>query len=103
MVDTNGKFWTCFLDCVVSGQSVFGLRGFLPVVKEVLDQGKMGGQRLLFSATLDGGVDSPVPKNQAESLTLPQLLNLVDLLLQVENDQDRIQVKGEDGQGRPFR
>jgi superfamily II DNA/RNA helicase len=34
--------------------------GFLPVVKEILDQGKMGGQRLLFSATLDRGVDSLV-------------------------------------------
>jgi superfamily II DNA/RNA helicase len=34
--------------------------GFLPVVKEILDQGKLGGQRLLFSATLDRGVDSLV-------------------------------------------
>ena len=34
--------------------------GFLPVVKEILDQGKMDGQRLLFSATLDRGVDALV-------------------------------------------
>lgn len=34
--------------------------GFLPVVKEILDQAKLGGQRLLFSATLDRGVDSLV-------------------------------------------
>jgi superfamily II DNA/RNA helicase len=34
--------------------------GFLPVVKEILDQGKLDGQRLLFSATLDRGVDSLV-------------------------------------------
>ena len=34
--------------------------GFLPVVKEILDQAHLGGQRLLFSATLDRGVDSLV-------------------------------------------
>jgi superfamily II DNA/RNA helicase len=32
--------------------------GFLPVVKEILDQVKLDGQRLLFSATLDRGVDT---------------------------------------------
>ena len=34
--------------------------GFLPVVKEILDQAKMDGQRMLFSATLDRGVDALV-------------------------------------------
>ena len=34
--------------------------GFLPVVKELLDQTKSDGQRLLFSATLDGEVDTLV-------------------------------------------
>jgi superfamily II DNA/RNA helicase len=34
--------------------------GFLPVVKEILDQARPNGQRLLFSATLDRGVDSLV-------------------------------------------
>ncbi|SSC24605.1 RNA helicase, DEAD-box type, Q motif, partial [Klenkia terrae] len=34
--------------------------GFLPVVKELLDQTRSDGQRLLFSATLDGEVDSLV-------------------------------------------
>jgi superfamily II DNA/RNA helicase len=34
--------------------------GFLPVVKEILDQAKPDGQRMLFSATLDRGVDSLV-------------------------------------------
>jgi superfamily II DNA/RNA helicase len=34
--------------------------GFLPVVKELLDQTRKDGQRLLFSATLDGEVDSLV-------------------------------------------
>ena len=31
--------------------------GFLPVVRRLLDRTPAGGQRLLFSATLDGGVD----------------------------------------------
>ena len=34
--------------------------GFLPVVKELLDQTDADGQRLLFSATLDGEVDTLV-------------------------------------------
>ena len=34
--------------------------GFLPVVKEILDQAKPNGQRMLFSATLDRDVDSLV-------------------------------------------
>src|SRR4051795_4731082 len=34
--------------------------GFLPVVKELLDQTNSDGQRLLFSATLDGEVDTLV-------------------------------------------
>jgi len=34
--------------------------GFLPVVKEILDQAHPDGQRLLFSATLDRGVDALV-------------------------------------------
>jgi len=34
--------------------------GFLPVVKEILDQAKPHGQQLLFSATLDRGVDAVV-------------------------------------------
>ena len=34
--------------------------GFLPVVKEILDQAQPDGQRLLFSATLDRGVDALV-------------------------------------------
>jgi superfamily II DNA/RNA helicase len=36
--------------------------GFLPVVSEILDQAKPTGQRLLFSATLDRGVDALVKK-----------------------------------------
>jgi len=41
-----------------------------------------------------------VPKNQVESRTWLHLLNLVDLLVQVENDQDRIQVKDGDDLGK---
>ena len=41
-----------------------------------------------------------MPKNQVESRTWLHLLNLVDLLVQVENDQDRIQVKDGDDLGK---
>ncbi len=34
--------------------------GFVPIVREILDMTKAKGQRLLFSATLDGDVDSLV-------------------------------------------
>jgi superfamily II DNA/RNA helicase len=43
--------------------------GFLPVVKEILDQAKPNGQRLLFSATLDRGVDALVKKYLNEPKT----------------------------------
>ncbi len=43
--------------------------GFLPVVKEILDQAKPDGQRLLFSATLDRGVDALVKKYLNETKT----------------------------------
>ncbi|MES1169079.1 MAG: DEAD/DEAH box helicase, partial [Leifsonia sp.] len=36
--------------------------GFLPVVTRILDKTPTGGQRLLFSATLDNGVDKIVKK-----------------------------------------
>ena len=36
--------------------------GFLPVVKEILSQTKTGGQRMLFSATLDRDVDALVKR-----------------------------------------
>jgi superfamily II DNA/RNA helicase len=36
--------------------------GFMPIVREILDMTKPNGQRLLFSATLDGDVDSLVRK-----------------------------------------
>ena len=34
--------------------------GFLPSVTQILDQTPAGGQRMLFSATLDRGVDQLV-------------------------------------------
>jgi superfamily II DNA/RNA helicase len=36
--------------------------GFMPIVREILDMTKPNGQRLLFSATLDGDVDALVRK-----------------------------------------
>jgi superfamily II DNA/RNA helicase len=40
--------------------------GFLPVVTEILGQTQQGGQRLLFSATLDNGVDRLVHRFLAD-------------------------------------
>jgi superfamily II DNA/RNA helicase len=43
--------------------------GFLPVVKRLLDQTPKDGQRLLFSATLDNGVDKLVTRYLQSPLT----------------------------------
>ena len=43
--------------------------GFLPVVKEILEQTKQDGQRLLFSATLDRDVDSLVKRFLKDPIT----------------------------------
>ena len=43
--------------------------GFLPVVKKLLDQTPAGGQRLLFSATLDRGVDVLVRRYLRQPVT----------------------------------
>lgn len=43
--------------------------GFLPAVTELLDQVRPGGQRMLFSATLDGDVDALVSKYLTEPAT----------------------------------
>ncbi|HTF51295.1 MAG TPA: DEAD/DEAH box helicase [Pseudonocardia sp.] len=43
--------------------------GFLPVVRRLLDQTPRGGQRLLFSATLDAGVDVLVRRYLSNPVT----------------------------------
>lgn len=43
--------------------------GFLPAVRRLLDQTPAGGQRLLFSATLDGGVDTLVRRYLTDPVT----------------------------------
>ncbi|MEJ3744412.1 DEAD/DEAH box helicase [Actinomycetes bacterium KLBMP 9797] len=43
--------------------------GFLPVVRRLMDQTPRHGQRLLFSATLDGGVDVLVRRFLAKPIT----------------------------------
>lgn len=43
--------------------------GFLPVVKRLLDQTPKNGQRLLFSATLDGGIDALVRRYLQDPVT----------------------------------
>jgi superfamily II DNA/RNA helicase len=43
--------------------------GFLPAVKRILDRTPKGGQRLLFSATLDRGVDTLVKRYLSNPIT----------------------------------
>ncbi|HEY0218029.1 MAG TPA: DEAD/DEAH box helicase [Cellulomonas sp.] len=43
--------------------------GFLPVVRRLLDKTPRGGQRMLFSATLDNGVDTLVKRYLTDPLT----------------------------------
>ncbi|WP_287903998.1 DEAD/DEAH box helicase [Arthrobacter sp.] len=43
--------------------------GFLPVVRRILDATPAGGQRLLFSATLDNGVDKLVSRYMQKPVT----------------------------------
>ncbi len=43
--------------------------GFLPVVRRLLDQTPKSGQRMLFSATLDGGVDVLVKRFLTDAVT----------------------------------
>ncbi|MGI8888859.1 MAG: DEAD/DEAH box helicase [Nocardioidaceae bacterium] len=43
--------------------------GFLPVVRRLLDKTPVGGQRLLFSATLDAGVDVLVKRFLTDPIT----------------------------------
>ena len=43
--------------------------GFLPVVKKLMDMTPSQGQRLLFSATLDNGVDKIVQRYLSNPLT----------------------------------
>ena len=49
--------------------------GFLPVVKQILNQTKKGGQRMLFSATLDRGVDGLVRQylNEPKSHSIKEI------------------------------
>jgi superfamily II DNA/RNA helicase len=56
--------------------------GFLPVVQEILGMTNPKGQRLLFSATLDGGVDAIVKKhlkNPVEHSTAPATASVTTL------------------------
>ena len=49
--------------------------GFLPAVKQILNQTKKGGQRMLFSATLDRGVDGLVRQylNEPKSHSIKEI------------------------------
>lgn len=63
----------CRLDavevCVLDEADHLADLGFLPVVKRLLDLTPSNGQRLLFSATLDGGVDALVRRYLRDPVT----------------------------------
>ena len=63
----------CQLDavevCVLDEADHLADLGFLPVVKKLLDRTPTGGQRLLFSATLDRGVDAVVRRYLRDPVT----------------------------------
>ncbi|MGH3682346.1 MAG: DEAD/DEAH box helicase, partial [Natronosporangium sp.] len=72
--------------------------GFLPVVRELLDQTPRSGQRLLFSATLDAGVDTLVRRfltdpvtHHADALSLSRQVTMSHHVLHVSHD-DRLAV-----------
>ena len=80
--------------------------GFLPIVREILDMTKPNGQRLLFSATLDGDVDTLRRKylrNPAEHSTAPVHAQVegmdhhVLLVHPADKDQVTAQIAARDG------
>ena len=66
--------------CVLDEADHMADQGFLPMVKRILDQTPANGQRLLFSATLAGGVDTLIaryltnPVSHAAGVEAPVLL-----------------------------
>ena len=60
--------------------------GFLPPVRRLLDLTRQGGQRLLFSATLDGGVEKLV----TEYLSEPALHAVASAAAPVESMEHRV-------------
>ncbi len=80
--------------------------GFLPVVKEILDQARPNGQRLLFSATLDRGVDSLVKKYlnnpkthslQNDRASVSTMEHHVLVMLPGDKDEITAQIASRDG------
>ena len=69
-------------------------QGFLPMVKRILDATPANGQRLLFSATLAGGVDTLIsryltnPVSHAAGVEAPVLLDHRVIVVQ---DPDRVE------------
>ncbi|HEX2273303.1 MAG TPA: DEAD/DEAH box helicase [Acidimicrobiales bacterium] len=55
--------------CVLDEADHMADLGFLPAVTRLLDQTPRGGQRLLFSATLDGAVDDLVRRHLVDPVT----------------------------------
>jgi len=74
--------------------------GFLPAVKQILNQAKKGGQRFLFSATLDRGVDGLVRQYLKEPKThtvkeIEGTKALTDHYVFVMNHNDKVNISNQ--------
>jgi superfamily II DNA/RNA helicase len=90
--------------CVLDEADHMADQGFLPMVKRILDTTPKGGQRMLFSATLAGGVDAVVsrymsnPVSHAAGVEAPALLE--HRVLVVEADDRIAAIARMAGEGR---
>ena len=80
--------------CVLDEADHMADQGFLPMVKRILDHTPENGQRLLFSATLAGGVDTLIaryltnPVSHAAGVEAPVLLEHRVIVVE---DADRVE------------
>ena len=89
--------------CVLDEADHMADQGFLPMVKRILDATPSDGQRLLFSATLAGGVDTLIsryltnPVSHAAGVEAPVLLEHRVIVVQEPDRVEEIAKMARDG------
>ena len=89
--------------CVLDEADHMADQGFLPMVKRILDATPANGQRLLFSATLAGGVDTLIsryltnPVSHAAGVEAPVLLEHRVIVVQEPDRVEEIAKMARDG------
>lgn len=89
--------------CVLDEADHMADQGFLPMVKRILDATPKDGQRMLFSATLAGGVDSLVsrymsnPVSHAAGIEAPVLLEHRVMVVEADDRIAKIAGMARDG------